>query len=85
MIEIKDLLIKFNKLIDKEEVKIFLIQEAIMEVINLKIDQKDIKFKNNILSLNIKPIYKSEIFLKKDQILKRIEEKSNLRNITHLF
>lgn len=85
MIEIKDLLLRFNKLIDNEEIKVSLIREAILEVLNIDIPKEKIVFKNGILKLDINPIYKNEIFFNKEKILKKIEEKSNIKNINKIF
>lgn len=74
MIEIKDLLGRFSKILLSEEGKKEFIRSAISEAIKLEISSKDIKIKNNIIYLNIKPIYKSEVFLKQDQIFLRLKE-----------
>lgn len=74
MIEIKDLLIKFNNLIFLENLKINIIKKVFLDVLNLKLENKDIKIKNNILYLNTKPIYKNEIFIKKNLILLKLKE-----------
>ncbi len=68
MIEIKDLLKKFNSLLLNKEVQISLIQEVLLEVLNIKIEKDKIKIINNDVYLNIKPIYKNEIFLNKEKI-----------------
>ncbi len=74
MIEIKDLLLKFNNLLISENIKIDAIKRVIFEVINLKIENKNIKIKNNVVYLDIKPIYKNEILLKKDQIFLKLKD-----------
>ena len=74
MIEIKDLLIKFSKILLKEEVKKEFIKNAIFEIINIQIKNQDIQIKNNIIYLNIKPIYKNEILLKQDKIYLKLKE-----------
>jgi len=74
MIEIKDLLLKFNNILFSEEVKVESIRKIISEIIGLDIKKEDIKIKNNIIYLNIKPIYKNEILLKKDQIFLKLKE-----------
>jgi hypothetical protein len=74
MIEIKDLLEKFGNILLKEELKKEAVREVIAKAINFPIKKEDIKIKKGIIYLNIKPIYKNEIFLKKDQILKELEE-----------
>ncbi|MEI7809995.1 MAG: hypothetical protein WCI41_00335 [bacterium] len=74
MIEIKDLLLKFNNLLSNEGFKKESIREIISKAIGIKIDSKDITIKNNIIYLDIKPIYKNEIFLKKDFINTQLKE-----------
>lgn len=74
MIEIKDLLLKFNNLLVSENLKINTIKEVLFGVVGLEIKSEDIKIKNNDVYLNIKPIYKNEIFFKKDKILLKLEE-----------
>lgn len=68
MIEIKDLLLKFNNLLFSEEVKKNSIIDILNQVVGIQVKPEDIKIKNNIIYLNIKPIYKNEILLKKDEI-----------------
>ncbi|MBP9802726.1 MAG: hypothetical protein KBD14_00225 [Candidatus Pacebacteria bacterium] len=85
MIEIKDLLLRFNKLIDNEEIKISLIRESILEVLKIDIPKNKIFFKNGILKLDINSIYKNEIFLNWEKISKKIGEKSNVKNIRKVF
>jgi len=74
MIEIKDLLLRFNDLLLSEEVKKNLIINILFETIGLRIKSEDIKIKNGTLYLNAKPIYKNEIFLKKEKISSRLNE-----------
>lgn len=73
VVEIKDLLSRFNDILLKSEGRNIFIQEAIFKATNLKIENKDIKIKNNIIYLDIKPIYKNKIFLKKEEIFKNLE------------
>ena len=74
MIEIKDLLEKFSNLILKEEVKLEVTRNTISDIIGLEIKPKDIEIKKNIIYLNIKPIYKSEILLKKEKIFSELNK-----------
>jgi len=85
MIEIKDLLIKFDKLINKEELKVFLIREAINEITGIDIKKEKIKFKNNTLYLDIKPIYKNEIFINKEKIVAHLEQNKGIKNLDKVF
>jgi len=74
MIEIKDLLIRFDNILLSKEIEKNSIINVLYQVIGLQIKPKDIKIKNNIIYLNIKPIYKNEIFLKKEEIFSKLEK-----------
>jgi hypothetical protein len=74
MIEIKDLLAKFNNILLGEEGKKEAIRKIISEVINAEIRSEDIKIKNGTICLNIKPIYKNEILIKQDKIFLKLKE-----------
>ena len=74
MIEIKDLLLRFGNILLKEESKKELIRETISKAINYNIKSEDIKIKKGVIYLNIKPIYKNEIYLKKDEIFQELKE-----------
>lgn len=74
MIEIKDLLVRFNNILLSEEVKKEFIKDVIFEIIGVQIKNQDIQIKNNVIYLNIKPIYKNEIFLKQDLIFLKLKE-----------
>ena len=85
MVEIKDLLTRFNDLLLGEEGKQEIIRNAISLVIKTEIKPEDIKIKNSIIYLNIKPIYKSEILLKQDQIFLNIRESLGKKSPTGLL
>jgi hypothetical protein len=74
MIEIKDLLSRFSELLLGEEGKVEVVRSTISTILNTEINPKDIKIKNNVIYLNIKPIYKNEILLKQDQIFLKLKE-----------
>ncbi len=74
MIEIKDLLSKFTALLSVGEGRVDLIRNIISETIGVQIKKEEIKIKNNIIYLKIKPIYKNEILLKQDKILFKLKE-----------
>lgn len=74
MIEIKDLLTRFNNILLSEEGKKESIRKVISETIKIEINSQDIKIKNNVIYLNIKPIYRNEIFLKQDKIFFKLQE-----------
>jgi len=74
MIEIKDLLNRFDHLLLSEENKIETIRKIVSEIIGVDINAKDVTIKNGVIFLNIKPIYKNEVFLKQEQIAIKLEE-----------
>lgn len=74
MIEIKDLLVRFENILLSEEAKSESVRQIISEIIGIEIKKEQIKIKNKIIYLNIKPIYKNEIFLKQGKILAKLEE-----------
>ena len=74
MVEIKDLLGRFKNLLLSEEFKIEAIGKILSETIGIKINKQKIKIKNGVVYLDIKPIYKNEIFIKQEQILSRFKE-----------
>jgi hypothetical protein len=74
MIEIKDLLARFDNILLSEEGRKESVRHAVSEVIGTDIESEDIKIKNGVIYLNIKPIYKNEIFLKQEQIFLKLKE-----------
>jgi len=68
MIEIKDLLGKFSHLLASSEFAKESVRDIISKTINVEINSQDIEIKNGTIYLNIKPIYKNEILLKKERI-----------------
>jgi hypothetical protein len=73
MIELKDLLGKFRNLLLHDDYKKDAIINVLSLVVGVKLTKEDIKIKDNIIYLNLKPIFKSEIFLKKEKILQELE------------
>lgn len=74
MIEIKDLLLNFKNVLISESLKKEEIHRIIFEETKIDIKNEDIKIKNGTIFLNIKPIYKNEILLKKDKIFSKLKE-----------
>lgn len=74
MIKIEDLLVRFEGLLLKEAGGKESVRNVISRAIGVDIKSEDIKIKNNTVYLNIKPIYKNEIFLKQDLILLELEK-----------
>jgi hypothetical protein len=74
MIEIKDLLGYWSDRILSEEIKMESLRSIISETIGIPIKKEDLRIKNNTIFLNAKPIYKNEIFIKKEIILSKLEK-----------
>jgi len=74
MIEIKDLLGRFNNILLSGGEEREAVRKVISEVINIEVKPEEIKIKNNVIYLNIKPIYKNEVFLKHDIIFLQLKE-----------
>ena len=74
MFEIKDLLGRFSKLLETGEGSKQLVIDVIKDITGILIETKNIKIKNGTIFLNIKPIYKNEIFLKKEKIFSKLKE-----------
>ena len=84
MIEIKDLLVRWSDVLLSSESKTETIRGIISKVIGVKIGVEDVKIKNNTVYLNIKPIYRSEILLKKEKIDSLLEEVFNNKNVPNV-
>ncbi|MEJ0001720.1 MAG: hypothetical protein WDN09_00830 [bacterium] len=80
MIEIKDLLARFSNVLLKEELKQEAVREVISKVIRFDIPSEGISLKNGTVYLDIKPIYKSEILLKRDRIDELLRQALNKEN-----
>ena len=74
MIELKDLLGRFGKILETGEGSKRLVVEVIKDDTGILIESEKIKIKNGTIFLNIKPIYKNEIFLKKEKIFSKLKE-----------
>lgn len=74
MIEIKNLLLNFKNILISESLKKDEIRRIIFEETKINVNSKDVQLKNGTIFLNIKPIYKNEIFLKKDKIFSKLKE-----------
>lgn len=74
MIEIKDLLAGLRDKLFSAEIKKDEIRRIISKELNLNLKSEDIEIKNNSVFLKIKPIYKNELFLKREIILEKLEQ-----------
>jgi len=75
MVDIKDIFAKYTEILLKEEGKTTAVIEAISETTGIELKKEIIKIRNGTIFLQTKPIYKNEIFKKKEEILQKIKEK----------
>jgi phage-related protein len=81
MIEIKDLLGRFKELLSNEDYKKEAVRDTLKNILNLDIEKEKITIKKNSILLDINPVYKNEVFIKKDIILTSIFEKLGKKNM----
>jgi hypothetical protein len=74
MIEIKDLLSKWSKILLSEDAKKETILEVIFNTIGVKLNKEDVEIKQGTVYLKIKPIYKNQIFIKREEIDQNLEK-----------
>ncbi len=68
MIEIKDLLKRFNSLLLGEFTKKEAVRDTLEKILGVSIKSEDIKIQNATVYLNVKPIIKNEILIKRAEI-----------------
>jgi len=81
MIEIKDLLGRFKELLSNEDYKKEAVRDTLKNILNLDIEKEKITIEKNSILLDINPVYKNEVFIKKDIILTSIFEKLGKKNM----
>ncbi|MEK7175257.1 MAG: hypothetical protein AAB693_00415 [Patescibacteria group bacterium] len=84
MIELKDLLLKSRNIFLSQEIKNEQIRKIISDAIGITLESKNVKIKNGVIYLNIKPIYKNEVFLKKNKILLELEKNLGKKSPTDI-
>jgi len=77
MFNISSYLEKFKKIYSTNLYFKETVIKAVKETTGIDVDKESINYKNGVLTLNVKPIQKSELFLKKKLILSRLNEKSS--------
>ena len=65
---------KWGDILLSEEMKKESVRRIISEVLGVDIKKEEIDIRNNIIYLNIKPIYKNEVLLKQNTIFSKLEE-----------
>ncbi len=75
MKNIADFLNKFKIIVKNKSDLKEIVTGVFFEETKIKLEDSDYKIKNGTIYLNIKPIYKNEIFFKKEKILEKINSK----------
>jgi phage-related protein len=81
MIEIKDLLSRFENLLLNEDFKKGAIVSVLKDVLKIDIEKEKITIIKGDIYLDINPIYKNEIFIKKEKIISKILELIPSKNL----
>ena len=84
MIPLEQLLARFKNLTNTEKVKKEVISNSINNVIGITIPISSISISKNTIFLKTPPIIKTEIFLKKGEILAHIKTISGLSHISEI-
>jgi hypothetical protein len=84
MFNIAELLLKTRNLILSKELEKETIRKIIFDLAGVTINHGELEIKNGIIYLKTKPIYKNEIFFKKDKIISEIKKNLN-KNIENIF
>jgi hypothetical protein len=74
MIELSQLLGKFEKLLSDGELGKEAVQKALKDAAGLEIPKEKINIRSGTIYLDIKPLYKNEILIKKDLVLAKLKE-----------
>lgn len=83
MLQINQLLKRFKNITNSENVKKQLIIE-IFNKNNIPINKNQISISRNTIFLKVNPIIKTEIFLKKEEIIRQIKEISIISYISEI-
>lgn len=84
MVELKDLFTKYKELLFSEENKRLAIVKAISESLGISLKIEDVVIKNGTVFVNTKQIYKNEILIKKEEILKKIKKEFAKNTLTDI-
>lgn len=82
MLHLSDLLSRFKGISNTEKAKKEVVAQELSSIIGVPITQQQITISKNTLLLKVQPIIKSEVMLKKDEILQKIKNISGLSHIT---
>lgn len=84
MIPLIDLLARFKNLTNTDKAKKEIISKEINNLIGIIIDVKNIVLSKNIIILKVNPVIRTEILLKKQEILKNLKNSKNMSYISDI-
>ncbi len=82
MLQLSDLLTRFKGISNTDKAKKEIVGQELTRIIGIPITYQQVIISKNTLILKVQPIIKSEIMLKKDEILQKIKNISGLSHIT---
>ena len=85
MFNIDDFLGRFKKIEPPDNTIRCYVSDVLFSVLNIKIKKQDIKIKNNIVYIKTNNIVKNEIFLNKQTILNKLNDKLNRNKINNIL
>jgi hypothetical protein len=84
MLNVSSFLEKFKEILGADQLLKDAVSKVLFDIFSIKIDPKNIDFKNGVISIKTNPAFKSEIFMKKVFILEEIRKSSGNKNIKDL-
>ncbi|MFM7088081.1 MAG: hypothetical protein ACKOW9_00910 [Candidatus Paceibacterota bacterium] len=78
MIEIKDLLHRFEKILGHESVKINIVQGVLKNHFSILVEKQQIVIKGKTLFFKIKPVFRNEILIHKEKFLRLLKDEGIL-------
>ncbi len=85
MFNIDNFLIKFKNLTNKDKIIKDIFSKIVLDILNIKINNKDIYIKKDILYIKTSSINKNEIFLNKNILIKEVKKKLKNKNINNII
>ncbi len=85
MFNIDNFLIKFKNLTNTDKIIKDIFSKIVLDILNIKINNKDIYIKKDILYIKTSSINKNEIFLNKNIIIKEIKKQLKNKNINNII
>ena len=82
MLKLSGLLARFKGLANTEKAKKECVAEVLSEIIGVPITHNQISFSKNTIFIKVQPIIKTEIAIKKEEILVKINNLSGMQYIT---